>query len=89
MTTMCTRFTSAVHAVMQKHTARDHAFSGRGGKGVSCYVWITGPGVTPKGNPSKRLVKACFGSNCLDLTGTLGADLKAITGYRSHYVNLD
>ena len=89
MTTMCTRFMKDVQAVMQKHTARHHAFSGHGGKGVSCYVWIIGPGITPKGNPSKRLVKACFGSNCLDLTGTLNADLKAITGYRSHYINLD
>lgn len=87
MATMCPTFKTAVQAVMQKHTAYNHAFSG--GKGVSCFVWVVGPGITPKGNPSKKLVKAVFGSNCLDLTGTLADDLKQIPGYVQHWINID
>ena len=89
MATMCPKFKSAVAKVINKHTARHHAFSGGGGLGISAYVWVSGPAVTPKGNPSKKRVKACFGNNCLDLTGTLGDDLKAIPGYVGHYVNFD
>ncbi len=87
MATMCPTFKAAVYAVMAKHEARTHFMEG--GRGVCCYVWVTGPAVTPKGNPSKRLVKACFSSNGLDLTGTLAADMKAIPGYVGHYVNID
>ena len=86
MTTMCPKFKSAVNKAMAKHTARHFM---EGGNGVCCYVWVSGPAITPKGNPSKKLVKACFGSNGLDLTGTLRADLKAIPGYVGHYVNID
>ncbi len=87
MPKMCPKFKSAVYDVLAKHTAPTHAMGG--GKGVSCFVWVTGPGVTPKGNPSKRLVKSCFPSNCLDLSGSLYEDMKALEGYRGHYVNLD
>ena len=87
MTTMCPTFKKAVHEVMAKHTAHRHAFEG--GKGICCYVWVVGPGITPKGNPSKKLVRACFGSNGLDLTGTLVDDLKAIPGYHRHWINID
>ena len=87
MATMSPSFQTAVHEVMQKHTAHRHAFDG--GRGVSCFVWVVGPAITPKGNPSKKLVRACFGSNCLDLTGTLDADLKAIPGYVRHWINID
>ena len=76
MATMCPDFQSAVHKVMQKHTAHRHAFDG-------------GRGIPPKGNPSKKLVRACFGSNGLDLTGTLADDLKAIPGYQRHWINID
>jgi hypothetical protein len=84
---MCPTFKTAVHAVMAKHESTLHFMEG--GTGVCCYVWVTGPGVTPKGNPSKKLVKACFGSNGLDLTGTFAADIRALPGYKAHYVNID
>ena len=87
MATMCPKFKTAVYKVMAKHTATNHFMEG--GNGVCCYVWVTGPGVTPKGNPSKKLVKSCFGSNSLDLTGTLAADMKEIPGYVGHHVNID
>ena len=57
MTTMCPTFRAAVNTVLDKHTTR-HFMDG--GKGVCCYVWVSGPAITPKGNPSKKLVKACF-----------------------------
>ena len=87
MATMCPTFKTAVHKVMQKHTAHRHAFEG--GKGICCFVWVVGPAITPKGNPSKKKVRACFGSNGLDLTGTLADDLKAIPGYQRHWINID
>lgn len=87
MATLCPQFKTAVHTVMQKHTVNRHAFDG--GNGISCFVWVSGPAVTPKGNPSKKLVKACFSSNCLDLTGTFATDLKAIPSYVGHYINFD
>ena len=86
MTTMCPTFKKAVYEVMAKHEGRHFM---EGGNGVCCYVWVVGPGITPKGNPSKKLVRACFGSNGLDLTGTLADDLKAIPGYRRHWINID
>ena len=86
MATMCPKFKAAVHKVMQKHTATKHAFDG--GTGISCFVWVSGPAVTPKGNPSVYKVKNCFGSNGLDLTG-FDADLKALPGYVGHYINFD
>ena len=67
MTTMCPKFKSAVHKVLAKHTTRHFM---EGGNGVCCYVWVSGPAITPKGNPSKKRVRDCFGSNGLNLTGT-------------------
>jgi hypothetical protein len=87
MATMDPKFKSAVYEVIAKHTAPTHVMSG--GKGVCCFVWVTGPAVTPKGNPSTKRVKACFSSNCLDLSGTFYDDMKDIPGYVGHYVNLD
>jgi len=87
MPSLCPEFKTAVYKVIAKHTTAKHFMEG--GRGVCCYVWVTGPGVTPKGNKSKWLVKDCFGSNGLDLTGTLKADLKAIPGYVRHYINID
>jgi|SaaInlV_165m_DNA_2_1040747.scaffolds.fasta_scaffold04658_9 hypothetical protein len=87
MATMCPKFKTAVHKVMAKHTAKSHFMEG--GKGVCCYVWVSGPGVTPKGKPSVYKVKDCFGSIALDLTGTLDADLKAIPGYVGHHIYID
>ena len=88
MATMCPTFKSAVYKTIQKHEDRRHYMEG--GDGVCCFIWVTGPGITPKGNKSKRLVKACFSSNSLTLRGgAFDMDLKAIEGYRSHYVNID
>ena len=88
MATMCPKFKSEVNKALSSVTAQSHALNG--GNGVCCFVWVAGPAVTPKGNPSKKLVKSCFSANCLDLTeGKLDAALKAIPGYHHHYVNLD
>ena len=87
MTTMCPKFKSAVHAVMAKHEATKHFMEG--GNGVCCYVWVTGPGVTKTGKPSVYKVKACFGSNGLDLTGSFAADMKEVPGYVGHHINID
>ena len=87
MATMCPTFKTAVHTVMNKHEATSHFMEG--GMGVCCYVWVTGPAITPKGNPSKKRVKACFGSNGLDLTGSFAEDLKEIPGYVRHHINID
>ena len=87
MATMCPKFKSAVHKAMAKHEASKHYIEG--GNGVCCYVWVTGPGVTPKGNKSVYVVKACFGSNGLDLTGNFDEDLQKIPGYVRHHINID
>jgi len=87
MATMCPEFEKDVLKVIEEHTAPVHCFNG--GNGVCCYVWVAGPGVTPKGNKSVYIVRKCFSSNCLDLTGTFDRKLKATEGYHSHYVNFD
>mgnify|MGYP003110419536 CR=1 FL=1 len=86
MTNMCPKFESKVHEVISKHSATHYM---EGGNGVSCYVWVVGPGVTSRGNSSSRKVRSCFPSNSLDLTGTFGADLKSVPGYVDHKINLD
>ena len=88
MATQCPKFKMAVSKVINKYQAKACYIDG--GSGVFCYLWITGPGVTPKGNPSKRLVKACFPTGCITLSGGhFDAALEAIPGYYSHYVNID
>ncbi len=87
MASLCPKFKTAVHKVLKKHSTHKHYMEG--GNGVCCYVWASGPGVTPKGNPSVYKVKALIGGYDLDLTGTLNEDLKAIPGYVGHKINID
>ena len=86
---MCPKFMSEVCKTIENHESRKHFMEG--GSGVSCFIWVTGPAITPKGNPSKKLAKSCFSSNSLDLRPESGFDaaMRNIAGYRSHYVNID
>lgn len=84
--TICPAFKTAVEKTIKEHEATRHFMEG--GRGASCYIWVTGPGVTPKGNPSKRRFEFCVGSNCLDMKG-IDAALAALPGYGGHHINLD
>ena len=75
MPAMCPTFESAVSEVIKKHEATD-------GCGVRCYVWVWGPGKVTRVETWRFNV----GPNGLNLNGTLGDDLKAIPGYRSHTI---
>ena len=79
-------FKSRIQRVVTEHTAARHFM--QGGVGVCVYIWVTGPGVTPNGNPSKRLVKSMFSSNSLDVVA-FDAAVRQVDGYASHYINVD
>ena len=80
-------FRKRVEEVIRKHEGL-HVLAG-GGVGVSCFVWVVGPGQTPSGRRSKKLFKACFGSNGLDLSNGFEEELRRIPGYQGHSINLD
>ena len=79
-------FKADIQRVVNAAEADDHFMNG--GNGVCVYIWVTGPGVTPSGNRSKRLVKALFSSNSLDVVA-FDAAVRKVDGYYSHYINVD
>lgn len=87
--------TSEVGKVLSQHQAKRHAFEGAavvsgansvevvppkkpGGRGLSCFVWVEGYNF-----------RKCFSQGCLDVSGSVMADLKAIPGVTYAYYNLD
>jgi len=75
----------ANHAV--DSCACDHAFNGKGGAGLSCFVWVTFD-VSLPGDKRINRVKFCVSGNSVD-TRKVDAALLDIPGYVSHYINLD
>jgi hypothetical protein len=65
----------------------DHAFNGRGGAGLSAFVWVTFDN-SLSGDKRRHLVKFCVGSNSVDCS-KVENEVSKIKGYVGHYINLD